>query len=152
MLTKFLCPTHRQWVYLYPLEALAQIQAAKTQGEALRVQQRWSEALPYIGSALEMTAIIMDINRARCVRYGLLYTTLAIAVADTQSRLSESAVATATLKSSEAWLRSLCLQMRDDKLVSDSLLDCLDTLRQGVEFFREISQLKTHKQVATILH
>ena len=152
MPNQFLCPTHRQWVYLHPLEAIAHIQEAKTQGEALRIEERWSEALPYIGSALEMTEIIMDINHARCERYGLLYTALAISVADTQSRLANPLSATTTLQNSENWLRSLCCEIGSQAPLSKGLLDCLNTLHKGVEFFRESAQRHTHQHSSVKLH
>lgn len=146
---QFLCPVHRKWVYQFPLETIEQIETAKAQGESLRQQQRWEEALPYLGCALEMTEILMDINRQRGSRYGLLYTALSVAVADTLYRLQKLQMASDFLQESASWLNGL---QRPKTSKMNYLNQCINTLKRGAVFFTEILNRSSNTGLSAKLH
>ncbi len=137
MQQSFLCPIHRKWAYLHPLEACEQIEQAKMQGESLRRQQRWDKALPYLGCALEITEIMMDTHQQRGNKYNLLYTALAIAVADTLYRLQQFEMAADTLEDCSSKLRQRYSKMVT-KIEQPTYIDeCIQSLKRGAQFFRE---------------
>lgn len=146
---QFLCPTHRKWVYLYPAEALEHIENAKAQGEELRQQQEWEEALPYLGCALEMTEILMDISRRQNSQYNLLYTALSVAVADTLYRLQKLEMASEYLLESASWLDNI---QRTKTGTMNYLSECIKTLKRGAEFFTERLNHASHSYFPTRLH
>ena len=138
MQNQYLCPIHRKWALMHPLEALFQIEKAKKEGEYLRQKQQWDQALPLLGCALEMTEIVMQANKSRGARYSLLYTALAVAVADTLFRLQEMEQASYTLSNSAAWLNEVGAEVSHQSKSSICLMECTNTLRKGAQFFAHI--------------
>ncbi|MCY7295779.1 hypothetical protein [Alteromonas sp. a30] len=137
---QFLCPVHRKWVSMYPLEALEHIDVAKCKGDQLRQQQRWSEALPFLGSALEMTEIVMKEEPQISNRLGLLYTALSVEVADTFYRLEEPLLASDFLIESADWLHELSCSGNVAETKKTRWQECISTLKRGAVFFTEILQ------------
>ncbi|UAA38834.1 hypothetical protein KIH87_00190 [Paraneptunicella aestuarii] len=156
MQQQFLCPVHRKWVYLHPKEAINHIQGAKEQGEQLRFQHRWEEALSHLGCALEITEILMDLEHHRYSKYSLLYTALSVIVADTQYRLKQYENAVNTLQNSKTWLKTLAAEIASQRALPASLQDCIHTLENGAQFFIEMMQRNyrhnPHQQHSMQLH
>lgn len=138
MQNQYLCPVHRKWVSMHPLEALSQIEKAKKQGEFLRQEQLWDEALPFLGCALEMTEVVMEVNKRRSAKYSLLYTALAVSVADTLYRMQEMERASNTLSSSAAWLNEVGCESTHQSKSAICLTECISTLRKGAQFFARL--------------
>lgn len=87
MAINFLCPTHRDWVYFHPQEALTYIEEAQQQGEALLSKQDWQEASAYLGCAFETTTILMELQGAGKSYMLSRLTSLAILLANSFNKL-----------------------------------------------------------------
>lgn len=87
MVINFLCPTHRDWVYFHPQEALTYIEEAQQQGEALLNKQDWQEASAYLGCAFETTTILMELQGAGKSYMLSRLTSLAILLANSFNKL-----------------------------------------------------------------
>lgn len=147
---QFLCPVHRKWVSMYPLEALEHIDVAKCKGDQLRQQQRWSEALPFLGSALEMTEIVMKEEPQISNRLGVLYTALSVEVADTFYRLQEPSLASDFLFESASWLDELAQTSAIQHERSSRWHECINTLKRGAAFFTELLRHSPSHQPAKL--
>ena len=62
MAINFLCPTHRNWVYFHPQEALSELEQTQQQGELLMKKQDWPEACTFLGCAFETIEILMQLQ------------------------------------------------------------------------------------------
>lgn len=58
----FLCPHHRDWVYFNSQKALEHLEQIQLKGELLLEHQRWSKALAQLGSAWEITDILLQLH------------------------------------------------------------------------------------------
>ena len=58
---RFLCPHHRDWVYFNSQQALEELDQIQLKGEILLEHQKWSKALPQLGSAWEITDILLQL-------------------------------------------------------------------------------------------
>jgi len=63
MKLKFLCTTHREWLNQQPHEAIKCCSTYSETGWQLYQQQRWEDALSYMGCAFETAAIVL-VNKA----------------------------------------------------------------------------------------
>ncbi|XOV81041.1 MAG: hypothetical protein ACFHVJ_08835 [Aestuariibacter sp.] len=61
---KFLCSHHRDWVYFHPQEALVKLEQSGHYGDILLQQDKWREALPFLGCAWETAAILVDLYQS----------------------------------------------------------------------------------------
>lgn len=62
MTLTFLCPTHRDWMYFHPQEALLYIDNNQHQGEWFMQQNNWEQASAFLGCAFETTEILMELQ------------------------------------------------------------------------------------------
>ena len=51
MALTFLCPKHRDWVYFHPQEAISCIEDSQDKGELLIQNNKWQEAVAFVGCA-----------------------------------------------------------------------------------------------------
>lgn len=152
MLKPFLCPVHRKWISLHPAEALSQIETAKKQGEHHRQNQQWEDALPQLGRALEMTEVMMDTNKSNSTQYSLLYTSLAVSVADTLYRLEQMESASYTLSNSAAHLNQIGDTSNLSKKSTVCIMECIRTLRKGAQFFAQLLHQPHASYLSANLH
>lgn len=61
MRLRFLCPHHRDWVYFHPQEAHQKLAQSWRYGELLIEQEKWREAVPFLGCAYETTEILLEL-------------------------------------------------------------------------------------------
>lgn len=59
---KFLCQHHRDWIYFNSYEAIHNLEQARNQGEMLLQQQKWREALPFLGCGFETCEILWEVE------------------------------------------------------------------------------------------
>jgi len=58
----YLCPKHIDWVYNNPREAQLFLQRDETQGSLLFSQSAYAEAIPYLGCAFDIAAILLELE------------------------------------------------------------------------------------------
>ncbi len=62
MQIRYLCPKHENWVYDNPKEAIHFMARDELQGSLLLDQGQISEAIPYLGCALDIAFILLDVD------------------------------------------------------------------------------------------
>ncbi len=99
---KFLCTTHRDWVYFHPQEAVQKLAQAANYGVVLLEHGKWREALRFIGSAYETSEILLELGQTRLYT---LFTNLGLQLGQCLERLDCREHAIKVLQQTESMLR-----------------------------------------------
>lgn len=125
----FLCPHHRDWVYFNSQEALEHLDQMQLKGEFLLEHQRWTQALPLIGSAWETSEILLQlysgektflVNRLCC---------LTVLLSNCMERLGHKDCAQKVCEQTRQGLTNLAQQFEADSEHRLYLSRCVEQLK-----------------------
>ncbi len=137
MTINFLCPTHRDWVYFHPQEALTYIEEAQQQGETLLEKQDWQQATAFLGCAFETTTILMELQGVGRSYMLSRLTSLAILLANSFNKLSVPDNGMAILNLAKKLLQSAADLSLGNKGKLDYIQQCLFAITTSQEQNRE---------------
>lgn len=131
MPNQFICPNHRQWLITHPQAAATHL--ARTQDTAMHYRElgEWHEAVAYNGCAFETAEIILTTKAQDNLTAIIGFTSAAILLADTYSKLSENALSLNTLKLAQQRLQTEYALLYDAEHTQRCLLDCIKALNSG---------------------
>jgi len=124
----FLCAHHRDWIYFHSAEALSHLDQMQLKGEFLLEHQKWQEALPHVGSAWEITEILLElysgektflVNRLCCLT--LLLNTCLL-------KLGHKECADQVCEQSAEALRTVLKQLESGSENYDYVCQCIEQL------------------------
>ncbi|WJG11018.1 hypothetical protein [Aliiglaciecola sp. LCG003] len=118
---QFICQHHFDWVEANPKEAFDSVIQMSKIAESLIHNHQYTQALPYLGTALETVEIIFD-NRLESPQLTTKLTSLAIMLAQTYARLNRAEFGKQTLVRIEQKLQCA--------------IDCAEGYATKVAFFR----------------
>lgn len=131
MARHYLCPVHKKWLMLHPIEAIAHLEEVKAKGEYLRQNREWSEAHPYLMCAFEINETLL--KSCAPVRSNLMlsYTAVAIMTADTLYKQHHSLDAADFLTEAAKQLQEIVDVSVMQQNCQSCAQQCIDALKNG---------------------
>ena len=135
MALTFLCPTHREWVYFNPNEAITCIEDAQEKGELLIQDQKWQDAVAFLGCAFETTEILMEMQGTVSSYLLTKVTSLSLLLAGAFENLDAKNHARLILKQAENALHEAANNCLGNKPVLARIQQCIMSVRTNHGLF-----------------
>ena len=143
----FLCSVHREWVYFHPQTALSYLDDAQEKGEACMEENKWQEALPFIGCAFETTEILLEVQGVENTFLLGRLTSLSMLLARIFNQLDRSDYGQLILEQAEKRLRHIATISLGHKLRLNYIMQCIFSIKNCIKHHKFIfaKALKTAK-------
>ena len=123
----FLCPSHRVWLTANPDFASAHFNRWLTSAQCFRFQQRWQQALPFLGCAYETAELLLKQTHCQSRMLVVQLTTIALLLADTCAKLHRTEEGRQLLHKTQGLLEQQAQQHRELWPICQK---CLKTLNE----------------------
>ena len=134
MTFKFLCPQHRQWLYLNPKIACCEQMKNYDTAEYYRDMQQLSEAVKFAGCAYESAEIVLTIHAKDIVPAVLSFTASAILLADSLLKSNQQSLAKQVFEQAKARLEGEKVLHFGNEHGLICIKACISSLTDGVRF------------------
>ncbi|TDF39665.1 hypothetical protein EYS14_09170 [Alteromonadaceae bacterium M269] len=135
MRTQSLCPVHRKWLVLHPEQAISYMEELQSISHKMRLGHMLEEALPYLQYAYEVSALLVEKQIEVHPQIVIQFTTNAISLADTLSRVHSCYESREFLIQAYQELEAYSADMEVTSYVPQYVEQCLKALQNGVVFF-----------------